>query len=264
MVEEKNHEQIIKIFWTGGFDSTCRIAQLSRLNVIVQPYYLIDSKYRRSVPYELRAISEIKAEIEKHPETRFKIKPLIKVDISDLKPNIEISKAHRRIRKKIAIGMQYLWLATFAHEHPGIEISFEKEDGGHIYNFFRDYGTLIRKEEGLLSYVVFDESRSDKDLLAVFGNLHFPLSIREKTKLELIDDYKLLGLEGIMLKTWFCHNPVNGAPCGVCNPCKIVIKDGLSFRMPADSLKRNEIEMKYGAKLWFKLWKKIRWRLKCY
>lgn len=264
MISEVKNRQLIKVFWTGGFDSTCRIAQLSRLDVTVQPYYLIDRKYRRSYPFELKAISEILTEIEKHPETRFKIYPLIKVDVSTLKPNNEISEAHKRIRKEIALGMQYEWLATFALDHPGVEISFEKEVGGHIYNFFKEHGVLRRVDEGPISYLVFDDVRTDKDLLSIFGNLHFPLPINEKTKYELIEEYHRLGFEGLMLKTWFCHNPVNGEPCGVCNPCRIVIKDGLSFRLPAASLRRNQIEMKNGMKLWFKLWKKIRWRINGY
>lgn len=35
--------RIINILWTGGLDSTCRVAQLSQMgNIIIQPYYIID------------------------------------------------------------------------------------------------------------------------------------------------------------------------------------------------------------------------------
>lgn len=254
-------EKVIYLFWTGGFDSTCRVVQLSRLDVTVQPFYLVDGRYRRSVGYELKAISEILPEIVGHPETRFRIKPLIRVDVSSLKPYPDIKEAHRKIREEIALGMQYEWLAAFAREHPGTEISFEKAEGGHIYNYFRKHGVLCRVDEGQVSYLEFDKSQSESILFAVFGNFHFPLPIIEKTKFELIDEYKRLGFENIMCKTWFCHNPVRGEPCGVCNPCKIVIEDGLSFRMPGTSMKRNAYETKHGARTWFKIWKKIRWRV---
>jgi len=257
-------KKIVEILWTGGFDSSCRIIQLSKLDVIIQPYYLVDSKYRRSVSYELNAIAQIKNDIENHPDTRCSIRPLIKVDVSDLAPDWEIMTAYKRIRKEIGIGIQYEWLARFAGRHTGIEICLERDESGRIFNYFNRMGKLRTMGNGVLSYMEFDRPGTDKNILTVFGNFRFPIPIRKKTKFELIDDYKRLGFEQTMYKTWFCHNPVSGEPCGVCNPCKIVVNDGLLFRMPPASMKRHAREIKNESKLWFKLWKKIRWRLKGY
>lgn len=252
---------LVKVFWTGGFDSSFRMVQLSGYNVAIQPYYLVDSKYRKSISYELNAISEITNDIEKNPATKCIINPLIKVDVSDVIPNREISEAYKRIRKQIPIGTQYEWLAGFALTNPGIEICLEKEEGGHIYNYLNTKGVMKSITDRDISYLILDGYDTDKDLFTIFGNFHFPMPLREWTKLDLVGEYKKLGFEETMNKTWFCHNPVNNEPCGVCNPCKIVVKEGLSFRMPPASMKRHATEMKYRNKSWFRLWKKVRWRL---
>jgi hypothetical protein len=70
-----------------------------------------------------------------------------------------------------------------------------------------------------------------------------------------------MGYGDTMNKTWFCHNPVKNEPCGVCTPCKQVIAKGMSFRIKPSGMKRYETDLKYGEKLWFRLFKKIRWRI---
>lgn len=264
MAPDDTGRPVVKLFWTGGFDSTCRVIQLSRLNVVIMPFYLVDSKYRRSVPYELRAISEITGDINAHPETKCTIRPLEMINVSDLKLDNEITEAYSRIRKTMALGIQYEWLARFALDHPGIELCLEKEEEGHIYKYFNEKSVINRVTEGEISFLVFDKSKTDKDLYSVFGNFHLPVPIRDRTKLELVEEYKRLGFEQTMLKTWFCHNPVNSEPCGVCNPCLIVIKDGLTFRMPPAAMKRYATDMKNKGKIWFVFWKKLRWRWKGY
>jgi 7-cyano-7-deazaguanine synthase len=164
----------------------------------------------------------------------------------------------------MSLGIQYEWLARFALLNPGIELCLEKVEGGRFSRYFNEKGVINRVTDGEISYLTFDKSRTDKDLYTVFGNFHLPLAIREKTKLELIDEYKRLGFEKTMLKTWFCHNPVKGEPCGVCNPCNIVIEDGLGFRMPPATMQRHSKDIKNSKKMWFPLWKKLRWRIKGY
>ena len=34
----------VKVLWTGGFDSTFRVTQLSRMDVEIEPYYLSDGR----------------------------------------------------------------------------------------------------------------------------------------------------------------------------------------------------------------------------
>lgn len=49
----------VNILWTGGWDSTFRVVELSRMEgITIQPVYVIDPN-RKSVPYELRAMDNI-------------------------------------------------------------------------------------------------------------------------------------------------------------------------------------------------------------
>lgn len=34
--------RIVNILWTGGLDSSFRVIELSQMEVIIQPYYIID------------------------------------------------------------------------------------------------------------------------------------------------------------------------------------------------------------------------------
>jgi len=255
---------IIRLFWTGGFDSSFRVVQLSRCKVIIQPYYVVDNKYRRSIENELKAIGEITEDIIANPHTKCVIHPLVKVYVEDIEPDKEIEEAFTRVKREIALGTQYEWLARFARVNPGIELCLEKDETSHVYNYFQKNGVENTITEGEIIFQELDKSRSSEDLVTIFGNFHFPLPLREMTKLEMVELYRSMGYYETMLKTWFCHNPVKNRPCGVCNPCKIVIKEGLSFRMPPSSMKRYATEMKNKGKLWFRLWKKLRWRIKRY
>jgi len=250
----------VKILWTGGFDSSLRMAQLSKFNIAIQPYYLIDSKYRRSVKNELDAIAEITNDILAHPETKCTIMPLVKIEVSELQPDRKISEAYQRLRRKELIGSQYNWLARFAKTNPGLELCIEPGISAKARNCILKLGEVIKVLDGDISYFKIIKEKSDKDIVTVFGDFHFPDPLFEITKLEMIDHYVRLGFRGTINKTWFCHNPVRDEPCGVCTPCKLVIEEGLAFRLSPAGLKRYETDVKFGNYLWFKLLKKIRMR----
>lgn len=259
-VSAKN--QIINVLWTGGFDSTYRMIELSSHDVVIQPFYLSDN-HRRSEKFELNAISEITADIERHPETRCTILPLIKRQVSDLKPDNEIIEAYERLRNISYIGPQYVWLAEFAKLNKGLELCIEMPDcqSGATYCVRRE-GELMKICKSDLVYWTLDEKKSSKDILTVFGSLRFP--IIELSKMDMLDGYKRLGFFETMKKTWFCHTPVRGEPCGVCNPCKHVIKEGLSFRIPPAGMERHKTEIHFINSGWFKYWKKVRYRISGY
>lgn len=250
----------VNILWTGGFDSTFRMVQLSKYKVTVQPYYLLDPKFRRSVKNELYAIAKITDDIQKHPETKCLIKSLIKVNVSDLTPDKGISEAYERLRKRESIGSQYDWLARFAKTNPGLELCIEPGISAKARSCILKLGKVIKYSDGPIDYYVIDKEESDNDLVLVFGDFHFPYPLFDITKLEMIEEYKRLGFLETMNKTWFCHNPVNNQPCGVCTPCKLVIEEGLVFRISPEGMNRFKIDVKYGNRAWFKILKKVRLR----
>lgn len=56
----------VNILWTGGLDSSCRIIELSRMNVEIQPYYIWDTT-RDSIKQEIRAMKRITQDVQNHP-----------------------------------------------------------------------------------------------------------------------------------------------------------------------------------------------------
>jgi 7-cyano-7-deazaguanine synthase len=246
----------INIFWTGGFDSSYRMIQLSKHDVTIQPYYLCDN--RLSEELELNAISAITADIQKHPETKCTILPLITFKVKDIEPDSEITDAFYRLQKLTAIGSQYDWLSRYAKSCNGLEICIEHTEIGRAYNCIMKNGEVKKITDGTISYCIIDEEKSDPDLYKVFGNFRFPLPLLELTKSEILEEYKKLSFSESINKTWFCHTPVRNKSCGVCNPCKAVIEEGLTFRLSARALARYKTEIKYGDRKWFKKLKEIR------
>ncbi len=243
-VEKRLTREKVNILWTGGFDSTFRMLQLSKMEVDVQPYYLCDK--RKSEKNELKAISAITRDIIDHPETKCFIHPLAKINVSEIEPDLSITEAYKKLYANTLLGSQYDWLARFANSVPGLELSLEKSITSKAYICLWNYGKLLKIKNKETTYYVVDRENSSADLIKVFGNFRLPYPLYDITKLEMTEDYKELGFEHTMSTTWFCHTPIRNKPCGVCNPCKAVIGEGLTFRMPLSALKRHERLKKYG------------------
>lgn len=247
----ENNKEIINILWTGGFDSSFRMVQLSKKNVTIQPYYLCDN--RLSEQNELSAITQITEDIKKHSETKCTILPLIKYKVEDIAPDNEITESYLRLREKTFIGSQYDWLPRFAKQKQisGLELSLEKAESSKAQKCILEFGSLKPRNEGEISYYIIDKEKSNNDLVKVFGAFHFPVPLFETTKKEMVEEYKLLGFEETMNKTWFCFTPINNEPCGLCNPCMSAINEGMEFRFPRSSLKR------YKHRIYYKIKRKI-------
>lgn len=245
----------VNLLWTGGFDSTFRMVQLSMLDVDVQPYYIFDK--RTSENYELNAINSILRDIQEHPKTKCHILPLIKFSTTELDADESVFQAYDRLFNRYTIGIQYEWLGRFSKVVPGIELSVERSEMGRVYNCLQQNGKFIRVDNGVVSYYIVDKENSSPDLVKVFGNFHFPHPLFETTKLQMVDIYKEWGYEQIMSKTWFCHTPINNQPCGLCTPCMAIMMEGLSFRIPQKSIHRFHIKQKYGDTRWFRRLMKV-------
>lgn len=250
----------IKILWTGGFDSSFRMVQLSKHQVTIQPYYLCDN--RLSEHKELEAIAAITSDIQNHPETKCSILPLIKSKVVDIEPDNTITEAYQRLYKISTIGSQYEWLSRFAKENQGLEICLEKAETGRTNHCVATNGALKKIIEGDISYSIVDKEKSNADLISLFGVFHFPLF--EITKLEMLAEYKRLGYEETIQKTWFCHTPINNEPCGICNPCQQAVDEGLGFRLSPSGLARYYSDISYKKYKWYKYFKKIRQKIKGY
>jgi len=227
----------INILWTGGFDSTFRVCQLSLLNIEMQPFY-ISLKNRKSLKYELEAIAEITGFISSNKKSKCSLLPLIIINQDEILPDERVTNSLNILAEELRIGTQYDWLTRYARQNDlMLEMGFEFEPSARIRTYFDKYGK-IKVESipvqggGIIEYTVLDRNECSEDLVNIFGNFRFGLPLYHMTKLQAMEAYKDMGYEQVIPFTWFCAHPLNGKPCGLCTPCEETMKANMSFRLP--------------------------------
>jgi 7-cyano-7-deazaguanine synthase len=228
-----NTKTVVNILWTGGWDSTYRIIQLIEKDIIIQPFYLMDN--RKSEQLELSAIKLITQKIRNEYSVPGTINDVKLIAVSDIEKSDKITKAYKSLYEKVFFGIQYEWLARFSKTNKNIELIIHQDDKAiTVIKAFGDIKKVNDKEKG--EYYVLDTSKSSEELSELFGNFHFPLL--KYTKLIMKKEAEKLGFIDIMNETWFCHRPINELPCGLCNPCKYTIEEGMGYRLPRKALRR--------------------------
>ena len=229
--------QTINILWTGGLDSTFRILELSRLSVIIQPYYVWDQT-RSSSKQELKAMKRVIADVTANPQTKAELLPIKIIQDTEIAKNATITHAWEILHEKYALGSQYDYLARFAFQYGlKLEVGLEASDRGKASTAIRqeselEFNSIDIGEGKKVSFYQINELHSTKEGVLMFRNLHLPASLWHMSKLDEVEAYKAWGYEDTITKTWFCHRPVFGLPCGHCNPCKDCLNEGLAFRVP--------------------------------
>ena len=240
-------KELVHVLWTGGWDSSYRVVQLSMREVIIQPVYVEDAG-RKSVPYELQAMKSIVSMLEKKTETQAEFLPVKIIKVEDIPANPEITEAYLLFKKEADMGSQHDWLARLSMQYPGIELCIEKALGDHapVRQSINRHGKLIDTGDG---YIV-DKENSSKELNLVIGNIKLP--IFDKTEVEMQKDIHTWGYDDVMSHIWFCHRPINGKPCGLCSPCSTKMTSNMASLLPVAAQKRNirmrSIEKKFGRK----------------
>lgn len=237
-----------QILWTGGWDSTFRIVELSREEIEIEPIYVIDPT-RKSKDYELKAMNKIVKTLKEKKETKAKFKEIKIINLNDIKPDEEISKAYKTIKKETSLGSQHEWLAWLGKTMPGMEMGteFGTPETSHIIHAIQKYGCL--KYENGIGYL--DKEKSTKEGLLVLGWFKFP--IIEKTEEDMLRIIKEIKYEDVMENIWFCHKPIDGKPCGLCHPCDVKMESKMEWLLPEDAKKRykkhKKIEKIFGKKI---------------
>lgn len=235
----------VNILWTGGLDSSCRIIELSRMNVEIQPYYIWDTT-RGSIKQEIRAMKRITQDVQNHPQTRAIIYPVKIIQDCEIKDDAEITKAWTILNQKYALGSQYDYLARFAKQYKlKLEVGLESSERSKATNTIKAETSLLLSESEDYKVYSIDTRNSSENGIIIFENILLPATIWHMSKLEEIEEYKRLGFEKTIRKTWFCHRPVLGMPCGHCNPCKDCLNEGLAFRVPKLGYVLGEIRRVY-------------------
>ncbi len=199
-------------------------------------------------------MAEILDLLWKHPQTKANILPLEDVNIKTITPIKEISDAYHRIIKEHRLGTQYEWIAWYAATNPGCELCAEKQYlGGVSY-----VASLINSEGGIIetkdvhNYKIDSKSR---DLMLLLGNFYFPIiNTMEVDMVKLIKEW---GYEDVMKHIWFCHNPIEDKPCGLCRPCAEKMESGMEFLLSESAQRRYRFAKKYEGTIILKIYRKV-------
>lgn len=238
-----------KVLWTGGWDSTFRIVELSRQEVEIQPIYILDPN-RKSYKYEKVAMKSIVKALKEKEETKAKILDVLEIKLEDIPKNEEITEAYKKINEETGLGTQYDWIGRLSKKIPNMEIGIENTDTENslMINTIRKFGklTFIENDIGII-----DKENSTDELNLVCGDLRYP--IIKRTELDMLNLIKKWHYEDVMKLIWFCHSPIKGKPCGICHPCISKVEAGMKFLLPEEALKNYKKQMKirriFGKKI---------------
>lgn len=219
-----------RVLWTGGWDSTYRMLDLTIIKGReVQPYYVLDDD-RSSQPTEMKTMDAIKQMIyEQFPQTRGLIKDTIFFNKDDISPQQDITDKWHRLKSESFMGSQYEWLGRYAEENGinDLELNIHRDDKASVFL----YDHVQEIIDGNDSFFSLKSDRLATDL-SLFKYYHFP--ILYLTKIDMLENAKENGFDNIMEKTWFCFNPTwRSTPCGYCNPCRYTREEGLARRVPS-------------------------------
>src|SRR5690606_2634206 len=117
----------------------------------------------------------------------------------------------------------------------GLEMAIHQDD--KAVGVINEFGKVIKRyHEEVGYYYVLDPENSSIDAQRIFGNFHFPLL--EYTKIRMKKEAEEGGVIDLMNRTWFCYFPVNGEPCGICNPCVYSIDEGMGYRFNKAAMRK--------------------------
>lgn len=241
----------IHVLWTGGWDSTYRVLYASLVEKkIVFPHYIADLG-RPSTIREIRAISDVRRELEKIDlEAAQRIQELRITPVTEIKADNDITGCYERLKSRAKLGSQYDWLARYAKQNnlDALELSVHVDD--RAYYFLQ--GKVIEKADGGWK---FDPSISDDTRM--FARFEFPLL--EISKTQMRENATSLGMIKALEKSWFCHKPSGNKACGLCAPCGFAVDEGMSYRLPLSAKVRYRFRHVYSfIKLPFRAARKIK------
>jgi len=223
----------VKLFWSGGWDSTFRLLQLVLSEKkLVQPYYLIDPR-RKSLRNELKARREIMNLLAKeHLQTRSLILPTIYYEVGDIVHDDELGQGYKAHRKTKRCESQYLWQAEYCKQFglEDVEMAAER-DNHNIYEIEKRYFGHFVEGTGKPGEYRIAKAYVNEPIYKLFGWYTFP--IYDLSRQDMEQEAERQGWLEYMHMTWFCQSPVKGRyPCGTCLPCQQAIKKGQGRRIP--------------------------------
>lgn len=235
------------LLFTGGFDSTFRLCQLSRMEgVEVQPVYLCFSPSRPNEKKEIHAQDTILSMLRKRKDTKAVFLKPIRINEHDLPSDPKIEAAFEKWRNYKETPGQIRCISKLPLLFPHLEYCIEgatletRKQGikyGKTRRFLTAYGfRFIDHEDGSTS---FKCSHADDGLDLLWGGFRFPIfQISETDMLPFIHENHY---EDIFKNTWTCDFGGH-EPCGVCHNCETKWASGLPDFFPKAAVRNHEIK----------------------
>lgn len=223
-----------KVLWTGGWDSTFRIVELSRKEVEIQPVYVLDPN-RKSCEYEKKAMKDILNALKRKTETKAKILDIMQIKLGDIPEDKEITEAYEKINECTSLGYQHEWLARLSKNIPNMEMCTEnaEPENSRMIKSIKLFAKMNFIEDGV---GIIDKANSSKEGNLVLGGFRYP--IIKKTENDMLNIIREWHYEDIMKLIWFCHSPINGKPCGICHPCNVKMESHMEFLLSKEAIRR--------------------------
>lgn len=225
------NKNIIYVFWTGGFDSTFRLCQLTIIEKKkVQPVYISDPNLdnsennntkRHNHIYEYNAMENIKDMIfTKFPYTKNLILPTIDINDIDIDETIKYHMKQLHKQKKVRRPVcQYGGMAqTTKNLNKDIEICVENAQGSMMNRTIKNKLKCNHKSCKYDDLKLVDNLKEEDKSLEIFKR--FVFSTIFLTKKDMYNIAKKNKFDDILDITWSCWYPRKGKPCGKCVMCR--------------------------------------------
>jgi 7-cyano-7-deazaguanine synthase in queuosine biosynthesis len=242
------------VLFTGGWDSTFRLCQLSFRDVEVQPVYFDGQRYydRTNWKKEMQAQDDVLALLRQKEATKAVFHDPIRLTDKDLPKDDAFDRAFEKWSPCDLIPGQLRFLGKVAKLYPDLEYCIEgptlkrRRQGfkkGKTHAFLEEQGFKFKFHPDGSTDV--DSSKADPDLQLLWGGLTFPiLGITEQDMVPYIHRW---GYEDVFAKTWTCDFG-GDEPCGVCHNCETKWASGLKNFFPPAAVRNHKIK-KYLEKM---------------
>jgi hypothetical protein len=203
--------ETVNLLWTAGYDSTFRLLSLLAAGRTVRPLYVVDHD-RPSFPHELRRMAELRRLIEAWPGSAGRLLPLDVRLRADFPVAPDIRAAFEAVAAEAHVGSQYPWLAQVCRDlgfgTGAVELCMVRHEPP----------TPLQRAIFADPHALPPRLRTDAARV-LFAAYSFPTLGLGKADIRA--EAARAGFTAILERTWFCHRPVLGRPCGRCAPCRI-------------------------------------------
>lgn len=239
----------VNILWTGGWDSTFRLCQLSRMDgVEVQPVYFSVQGYsdRTNWKKEIQAQDTLLPLLRQKEETKACILNPIRLTEKDLPQSKNFDQAFEKWKSSPLMPGQLHFLGKLPLLFPKLEYCIEgptlkrRQQGfklGKTQVFLEEHGFRFHfRPDG---YADMDTSQADPELKLLWGGFTFPiLGITEMAMVPIIRSW---GYEDLFKHTWTCDYG-GEEPCGVCHNCETKWASGMLNFFPPSAIRNHKIK----------------------